>query len=98
MTELLKRKYVLSEVKKLIREGKIKPPNYNVQQDAFKIGFSVERAHSEILDLEPKDFFKSMDSNFNPNVWFDVYKKTIDGTKVYIKFQLVRDETEFLLS
>jgi hypothetical protein len=90
--------YQLRDVKKLITQGKKATPNWKVMQSAQEIGFSLDQAYDEILNLDSEHFYKSTTEKFNPQVWYDVYKKKIGGNHVYIKFKIVSDTSQFLLS
>lgn len=79
-----------------MERGKIIPPNLHVTESAHAFGFSETEVYDEILKLEGHDFCKSTNEYYNHKVWLDVYKKTIRGTSMYIKFKLVNDR--FLLS
>jgi motility quorum-sensing regulator / GCU-specific mRNA interferase toxin len=41
-----------------------------------------------VAGLTGRDFDKSMRSEVNPAIWQDVYKPTIDGRELYVKFTL----------
>lgn len=103
MTEMLavdKRKpsYDLKHVQALVAETKIEEPKWTVLESAQDIGFTLEQAYDEILNLELGNFYKSTTEYFNPRVWYDVYKKRIGDTSVYIKFKIVSGTEKFLLS
>ncbi len=96
--ELFKPRYLLEKVKTLIKKNAVTSPSIKVFQSAGEIGFSIEEAYQEILNLEQKDFCKSITEYYNHRVWQDVYKKIIKGVPIYIKFKIVTNENRFLLS
>ena len=67
-----------------------------VTESTNKMCLTVSQAYEEILNLENKDFYKSVTEISNNDVWQDVYKKKLQGMPVYIKFKLVGDN--FLLT
>jgi len=98
VTDKLKRTYPLPDVKKLIEKDQIVDPSIGVRGSANEMGFSVHEACQEILKLESGHFYKSTTENLNHKVWQDVYKKKIKGSPVYIKFKLIDNLTQFLLT
>ena len=95
--EAFKPRYPLRTIKALIKKKAVISPNIKVLQSATEIGFSIEEAYEEILNLERKDFRKSITEYFNHRVWQDVYKKRIKDVPVYIKFKIVKRDNCFLL-
>lgn len=93
--EKRKPSYVLANVKELIKQGKIIPPDIKVIESANEIGFSETEVYDEILKLEPNNCYKSTTEYFNHKVWQDVYKAKIRDLPIYIKFQIIDDK--FLL-
>lgn len=89
--------YELQEVKRLIRDGQIIPSRETID-DANNIGFSITEAHDVILELGSAEFYKTKPEKTNPRVWQDVYKKTVRGQRIYIKFKIVNDEKLLLTS
>ena len=94
----LKPSYDLGDIKRLISKKIIEQPSWRVLESLQKIGLTLEQAYGEILNLERANFYKSTDEFHNSKVWYDVYKKRIGNTPVYIKFKLVSDTSKFLLS
>ena len=89
----------LKDVKELIEANQC-TLTVKARQTAHSIGFSDTDVTEVVATLESKDFFKSMTSNYNPNVWQDVYKKKIKGLRLYIKLQItqVDDQSVLILS
>jgi hypothetical protein len=82
--------YLLKDVKRLINKNKIICLK-TVTETTNTMCLTISQAHEEILNLENKNFYKSIPDNCNPKVWQDVYKKEIKGFPVYIKFKIVDD-------
>ena len=85
--------YPLKKIKDLILEGK-----YSVTRIAQKtaiehFGYAEEDIINEVLNLQNADFFKSMTSHNNHLLWHDVYKKTNNNFKMYIKIQISNSNT-----
>jgi len=51
-----------------------------------------------IQGLKPSDFEKSMTSIADHRVWQDVYKPSVDGRTLYVKFTLDARQALFLIS
>lgn len=68
-----------------------------VKETTNGICLTIFEAYQAILELEQKDFHKSMTEYFNDHVWQDVYKKRFKRMSMYIKFKIVDGEF-FLLS
>lgn len=81
--------YDLSYIRRLIDDGNIRPTD-KVHQDAYGLGFSTTEMIEVVYGLENKDFYKSMPSKSKKygDKWQDVYKKTVRGIPLYIKFKV----------
>lgn len=55
------------------------------------MGFSETQIVEVLLDLENKDFYKSMTSYSSNRIWQDVYKKRVKSENVYTKFKVTQD-------
>lgn len=44
-----------------------------------------------VLELTPRDFYKSMESEQLPGLWQDVYHTVYRGLRLYIKIQIGAD-------
>ena len=53
---------------------------------ADDLDMDSEAVIAVIQNLTRADFEKSMTSHGNSKAWQDVYKPTVDGTKLYVKF------------
>jgi len=96
VTDKLRPTYLIKEIKQLIRDDKIIDPPIKVKTTTNAMCLTIFEAYLEILDLEPRDYYKSMPDYFNNKVWWDVYKKKVKGMTVYIKFKITKDR--FLLT
>ena len=96
--ELKKVRFPLPSVKKLITE---KRQNCRLttkaEQTAHSIGYSKTQVLEAILQLEAKDFFKSMNEYRNHRAWQDVYKKRFGNINIYIKLKIIQLNGEELL-
>ena len=83
-------------MKRLVEDGKFRP-TYGATKDGHALNFSPTEMGDVILGLEPRDFYKSTNEKYNHSVWQDVYKKTVRGLRLYIKFKIFEHEGEYLL-
>jgi motility quorum-sensing regulator/GCU-specific mRNA interferase toxin len=86
--------YPLSRVKELIRQG-----SYRVTRTALlcatrDFGFvEASQLAGCILNLEIKDFYKSMTTYHDSTLWQDVYHARVQGSQAYVKLQITGDST-----
>lgn len=59
----------------------------------YQMGMILRDALDVVLSLSPKDLYKSMTTYERHSLWQDVYKKTWQNSKLYIKLQMVDEET-----
>ncbi len=81
-------RYDLKAIKRLIKSGDYCITNSS-RVSYTALGFSDEETLETILALDPKDIYKSMPSEKNPESWQDVYHKHAKGIDLYIKLQIV---------
>jgi motility quorum-sensing regulator / GCU-specific mRNA interferase toxin len=55
---------------------------------ADDLGLNDDQVVAVIQALQQGDFDKSMTSNVDHKVWQDVYKPSVDGRQLYVKFTL----------
>jgi motility quorum-sensing regulator/GCU-specific mRNA interferase toxin len=55
---------------------------------ADALGMNDQAVVDVIIGLSARDFEKSMPSEIDPMIWQDVYKPTIRGVELYVKFTL----------
>lgn len=96
--EKLKPHYNLADVKKLIADD---PNSCTLVETAIRsavnLGFTIDQSKQCILELENKDFYKSMTSIHNNKVWQDVYKKRIRECNLYIKFKVALIDNKMIV-
>lgn len=89
--------YPLARVKALIRAGayRITGTALDGALQDFDMANAAEVA-CFVLEVEAQDFYKSMTSLKNHTVWQDVYHPWLGGGAVYLKLQIVDDETAII--
>jgi motility quorum-sensing regulator/GCU-specific mRNA interferase toxin len=55
---------------------------------ADELGMDEQAVVDIIAGLTARDFEKSMPADINPAIWQDVYKPTVEGRELYVKFAL----------
>lgn len=79
--------YDLESIKELIKNNQ-----YYITGSArtcyTALGFADEDALTIINSLSNKDLYKSMTSYGDHSIWQDVYYKTVEELKLYIKLQV----------
>jgi motility quorum-sensing regulator/GCU-specific mRNA interferase toxin len=80
----------LSVVKGLIGEGKVRS-TFSALAGGAALGFDFEGILAVILDLTPRDFYKSMTTYADHRVWQDVYRPTTPKGQVYLKLTVIDD-------
>ncbi len=58
-----------------------------------ELGITLNVALDILQSLAPADLHKSMTCHYNHKLWQDVYKKLWNEQKLYIKLQVVDEET-----
>jgi motility quorum-sensing regulator/GCU-specific mRNA interferase toxin len=85
--------YDLDELKTLIEQPKTRNITFEAVQTASEVGFaSVSEIVGVVLELESRDFYKTMPSEKQPGTFQDVYHKTINGIELYIKLRKSSDK------
>ena len=44
-----------------------------------------------VMELTPKDFYKSMTTHADPRIWQDVYRPSTEAGSVYLKLTVIED-------
>lgn len=84
----------LSRVKMLIQEGSYRVTRTALQCATRDFGYiDPSQLAARVLELSPKDFYKSMTTFHDSKRWQDVYRPTIEGTAAYVKVQIMEDTT-----
>ncbi len=93
--------YNLNELKSLIREGRWIATQTAVR-GAVSLGLSPREIEEIVLNLEYRDFYKSMTSYMNHKLWQDVYKPKVfvheEHVELYVKLQKSPDEKCVVIS
>lgn len=80
--------FALSTVKRLVKS----PATRIITRQAFKDTVALGWEESDIVEcvtqLRPQDFYKSMTTYVDSQLWQDVYHPTHHGTPLYVKVQL----------
>jgi motility quorum-sensing regulator/GCU-specific mRNA interferase toxin len=80
----------LSTVKELVSAGKIR-----MTASAVAGAEMLELDRAAIIEvvksLKPKDFYKSMTTQFDHRIWQDVYRPTTSVGSVYLKLTVMDD-------
>ena len=79
--------YDLVKLKRLIENEQTRHLTKESIRGGSEVGFSETEMVEIVLSLENQNFYKSMPVIFNESLWQDVYKKTVNGVKLYIKLQ-----------
>ncbi len=82
--------YPLSQVKTLVSSGLVRATK-TALKGAIAIGFTFEDMKEVILNLESKDFYKSMTSNHDNSIWQDVYRYPAMDLDIYLKVQILKN-------
>lgn len=66
-------------------------------RDAAAMGYGSREIVAVIQTMKPGQFYKSMTSHYDENVWQDVYHVPHDGAVLYVKFTDNASLIEFTL-
>ncbi|HEU0300660.1 MAG TPA: type II toxin-antitoxin system MqsR family toxin [Longimicrobium sp.] len=81
--------YDLHELQRLIGQGPISATITSVATDgATALKLDIADIVDAVLALDSRHFYKSMESEYRPGLWQDVYHLEYRGTWMYIKLQL----------
>ncbi|MVF25000.1 type II toxin-antitoxin system MqsR family toxin [Methylocaldum sp. BRCS4] len=80
----------LSIIKSLIAEGKVRATK-TAPEGGSVLGFDFDGIVSVIMDLTPKDFYKSLTTHADHQVWQDVYRPTTPAGEIYLKLTVIDD-------
>ena len=82
--------YLLSDVKSLIQEGKVRS-TISALAGGAALGFDLDGILGVIKALTSANFYKSMTTHSDHRVWQDVYRSTTSAGEVYVKLTVVGD-------
>lgn len=80
----------LSAVKALIEAGKIRT-THAARAGANELGLELSDMLAVVMALTPADFYKSMTTHADHNVWQDVYRPSTQAGDVYLKLTVIDD-------
>ena len=80
----------LSVVKALIAEGKVKTTK-TAREGATALGFNFDDMIAIVMTLTPADFYKSMTTHADHQIWQDVYRPTTTVGEIYLKLTVIDD-------
>jgi motility quorum-sensing regulator/GCU-specific mRNA interferase toxin len=81
-------RYPLKTIKAAFSEPARMNRTMTAANGAEDIGMDEPAVVDVIVSLTSRDFDKSMPSDIDPAVWQDVYKPTVKGRELYVKFTL----------
>jgi len=90
--------YSRSRVKQLIQNG-----SYRVTRTALSCAVrdfglvGAAQVAGLVLEIETRQFYKSMTTHHDSSLWQDVYHGDVEGTAAYVKIQIA-DETTVIIS
>jgi len=90
--------YSLTEVKRLIEEGKFKFTYSSRKTLSEDFDITIEEALGLLLKLTVNDLYKSMQSHEDNSLWQDVYHKNIGLKTAYIKLQISLNDFTIIIS
>jgi motility quorum-sensing regulator/GCU-specific mRNA interferase toxin len=74
----------------LIEAGRVRTTN-SAREGATAMGFDVDAMLAVVLGLAPGDFYKSMTTYTDHQIWQDVYRPTTSAGQVYLKLTVIDD-------
>lgn len=80
----------LAIVHRLIQEGRVRS-TFSALTGGATLGFNFEEMVAVVLALTPQDFYKSMTTYADDQVWQDVYRPTTEAGEVYLKLTVIED-------
>jgi motility quorum-sensing regulator/GCU-specific mRNA interferase toxin len=83
--------YDLTEAKRLVEVGGIATFTQTAQSGAALMGLTVDEAVAAVLNIERRDFYKSMTTHLRHDVWQDVYHVATIAGIAYVKITLFPD-------
>ena len=80
----------LQVMKTLVTAQKVRT-TYAAREGATALGLSFDDMLAVLLALTNADFYKSMTTHANHQVWQDVYRPTTSAGDVYLKLTVIDD-------
>jgi len=88
MTSRRQPRFPLKTIKEAFAEAAGMNRTMTAANGAEDLGMDEVAVVDIIAGLTARDFDKSMPSDINPTIWQDVYKPSIGGRELYVKFTL----------
>lgn len=82
--------YSLDLIKKLIKKECYRITG-SAYKDAVSLGFEEVDILEVILNLSPKELYKSMTTYYDVKIWQDVYHVDVQSINLYVKLQIHDD-------
>ncbi len=98
LMEKLKPHYGLATIKAAFADAASLNRSFVSKQGADDLDMDNAAVVAVIQELSNSDFDKSMTSKADHRVWQDVYKPSVDGRTLYIKFTLDAQQAMLLIS
>jgi motility quorum-sensing regulator / GCU-specific mRNA interferase toxin len=98
MTEKLKPHYALANIKAEFADPAKLNRSFVSKLGADDLGMDDSAVVAVIQALSHSDFDKSMTSFADHRIWQDVYKPSVGGPALYVKFTLDAQKALFLIS
>ena len=80
--------YPLSQVKKLIEDGRVRSTKTALEGGAA-LGFDFKGIVAVVAGLTGREFYKSMTTHQDHRVWQDVYHSATAAGEVYVKLTIM---------
>ena len=80
----------LSAIKTMIEAGRVRSTKA-AREGAVALGLDFDGMLAVITALAPADFYKSMTTHTDHQIWQDVYKPTTAVGEVYLKLTVIDD-------
>ena len=78
----------LSVIKAMIQTGKVRITQSALAGGAA-LGFDADDIVGVVMALTPRDFYRSMSTHSDHQIWQDVYRPATSAGKVYLKLTVV---------
>ena len=80
----------LSIVKVMIEAGAVRSTK-SAREGAAALGFDFDSMIAVLMALTTADFYKSMTTHSNHQIWQDVYRPVTSAGNVYLKLSVIDD-------
>lgn len=80
----------LTVVKSMIEAGKVRTTK-TAREGAAALGLDFDAMLAVVMKLTPADFYKSMTSHSDHQIWQDVYRPNAATGEIYLKLTVIDD-------